>query len=332
MRVYITGIVGFIGFHLARRLKRLGFAVQGCDNFSSYYSVDLKRARGAILEEEKITVYHIDITNFTDLQTHFQENSYSFLIHLAAQAGVRYSMQNPDSYIQANLIGFYHILEIAKEYPSMQLIYASSSSVYGNNKKIPFSESDPTDSPTSLYGATKKSNEILAYSYHHLHKIKITGLRFFTVYGPWGRPDMAYYSFTKAILEGTPIELYDFGEASRDFTYIDDIVSGIVQAMKIEGRAEVFNLGNQRPQSIKKVVEILERLLGKKAIVQMTSLAVGDVPITYADGTLARKQLSFSSAISLEEGLQRFVSWYLSYYKERKALGRYSIISDAIKE
>lgn len=333
MKIFITGIAGFIGFHLAKRLSSQDISVAGCDNLSPYYSLSLKALRKSTLESLGISIVRLDITNLDAMETHFQKNNYDLLIHLAAQPGVRYSVQNPNTYIQTNWIGFFHIAEICKKYPTMRLIYASSSSVYGKNAKIPFSETDITDSPTNIYAVTKKSSELLAHAYHHLYNIPVTGLRFFTVYGPWGRPDMAYYSFTESILQGKTIPLYSFGKMERDFTYIDDIITGILQVInRLPGNAEIINLGNQNPQSIQRMIEILESLLQKSAVIQhMPAAPLEDVFITYADGTHSADTISFKPTTTLEEGLSHFVSWYLSY-REKNASGNAKITSDAIRE
>lgn len=332
MKIFITGIAGFIGFHLAKRLRSQEVFVAGCDTLSPYYSVSLKTARKSMLENLGISVTGLDITNLDAMETHFRENKYDILIHLAAQPGVRYSVQNPSTYIQTNWIGFFHILEICKKYPTMRLIYASSSSVYGKNAKIPFSETDMTDSPTNIYAVTKKSGELLAHAYHHLYNIPVTGLRFFTVYGPWGRPDMAYYSFTESILQGKTIPLYSFGKMERDFTYVDDIITGILQVInRLPGNAEILNLGNQNPQSIQRMIEILESLLKKSAVIQHMPAPLEDVFITYADGTHSADTIAFKPSTTLEEGLSHFVPWYLSY-REKNASGSANIRSDAITE
>lgn len=317
MKIFITGIAGFIGFHLAKYLCSQNIYVIGCDNLSPYYSLELKRSRLSILENLGISVLLLDITDVASIEAHFRENSYDVLIHLAAQPGVRYSVQNPNIYVQTNWIGFFNILEVSKKYPSMKLIYASSSSVYGKNAKIPFSEADMTDSPTNIYAVTKKSNELLAHAYHHLYNIPITGLRFFTVYGPWGRPDMAYYSFTESILQNKEIPLYSFGKMERDFTYIDDIIIGIAQALdRAPGNAEIINLGNQNPQSTQRMIEILEGLLQKPAVIKHISPPLEDVFITYADGAYAADLIDFKPTTTLEEGLSHFISWYFSYMEK----------------
>lgn len=314
MKIFITGIAGFIGFHLARYLSSQNMYVVGCDNLSPYYSLDLKRSRVAILKQLGISVLSMDIASLESIEAHFKQNSYDVLIHLAAQPGVRYSVRNPSLYIQTNWIGFFHILEVCKKYPAMRLIYASSSSVYGKNAKIPFSEADLTDSPTNIYAVTKKSNELLAHAYHHLYGIPVTGLRFFTVYGPWGRPDMAYYSFAESILEGRVIPLYSFGKMERDFTYIDDIIIGISQVLeRVPGNAEIINLGNQNPQSIQRMIEILETLLQKRAVITHVPAPLEDVFITYADGVHSADLIGFKPTTTLYDGLSHFVSWYISY-------------------
>ncbi len=312
MKIFITGIAGFIGFHLALFLKERGIFVMGCDNFNSYYDPALKRKRVSLLED--IEVIDADINQFPEhLLDKYQ---ITHIIHLAAQAGVRYSITHPEKYVDSNLTGFTHILEICRKHPQIKLIYASSSSVYGLNKKIPFSETDPTDHPASFYGATKKCNEILAHSYHHLYGISCTGLRFFTVYGPWGRPDMAYFSFTKAILEGKSISVYGNGELKRDFTYIDDIIRGINGAIELSPPWEIINLGNNKPQTVNDLISIIERETGKKAIVEYLPKPPGDVDTTYADISKAQNLLNFSPSTSLEEGISQFIQWYSRNYLE----------------
>ncbi len=313
-RIFITGIAGFIGFHLAQSLQKRGDVVVGCDNFNAYYDPALKRERARLLSEKNIPVIECDISDQAALETLVQEHETTHLVHLAAQAGVRYSITHPEKYQETNSNGFFHILEVLRHHPHIKCTFASSSSVYGLNKKIPFAESDPTDQPANFYGATKKSNELMAYSYHHLYGIAITGLRFFTVYGPWGRPDMAYFSFAKAIEEGKPIRLFNQGNMQRDFTYIDDIVSGIVSAIDLEASFEIFNLGNNKPEELKKMVYLIEKFLGKKAQVELLPMQPGEIQITYADICKAQEQLSFSPKTSLEDGLEQFLHWYSSMF------------------
>lgn len=312
--VLVTGAAGFIGFHLAQHLAQRGDKVFGLDNFNDYYSVALKRSREDILREKGLGITEGDINDFDLIAELIEKHEITHICHLAAQAGVRYSIQNPHAYVKSNLDGFVNILELCRAYPGIKLTYASSSSVYGQNKKIPFSESDLTDHPVSLYGATKKANELLAASYHHMYDIPVTGLRFFTVYGPWGRPDMAYYAFTHAILSGQPISVFDEGKLKRDFTYIDDIVAGTAAAIDLEAGCEIFNLGNHKPVTVKKFIETLEHTLGVKAIQKFLPMQVGDVPETYADIEHSRKKLGFEPKVSLEEGLKHFVTWYKKQY------------------
>lgn len=312
-KILVTGSAGFIGSHLCLALKNRGDHVVGYDNFNAYYSTDLKKARAAQLEKKKISTLNADINDALTLKKCLEENEINHVVHLAAQAGVRYSFENPNAYVHSNLTGFVQLLEVLKTMPHIRLIYASSSSVYGLNTKIPFAESDQTDCPASFYGATKKSNEMIAHAYHHTFKIPMIGLRFFTVYGPWGRPDMAYFSFTKAILEGKPITVYAQGEVKRDFTYIDDIVEGTVQAIdRCEGY-DIVNLGNHRPESVNTLIAILESLLKKKAVRHEMPLPAGDVPMTYADLSKASRLLGYSPQTSLEEGLERFITWYRNH-------------------
>lgn len=311
-KIFITGAAGFIGFHLAQHLQQRGDLVVGCDNFNSYYSPSLKRERAALLHKKGIEVYDCDICSPSLLHSLVKEQDSSHFVHLAAQAGVRHSIDHPESYLHSNLDGFFHVLELCRSRPQMQLIFASSSSVYGLNQKIPFSETDPTDHPANLYAATKKSAELLAFSYHHLYSISVRALRFFTVYGPWGRPDMAYFSFTRSILEGKPIHLYHNGALERDFTYIDDIVKGTAAAIDYEGAFEIFNLGNHHPKKVTELLDIIEKRLGKKAIIEEKPMQKAEVLSTYADISKAEKLLHFSPSTSLEEGMDHFLSWYLS--------------------
>jgi len=310
MHIFITGIAGFIGFHVARALRRRGDTVIGCDNFNSYYDPQLKRERAAILEKEDVKIFEMDIRDSSQLEKLVSEHKITHFLHLAAQAGVRHSLRHPEDYVASNLDGFVQVLEVIRRYPKIPFIYASSSSVYGLNKKIPFSETDPTDMPSNLYGATKKSNELIAHAYHHVYGISVTGLRFFTVYGPWGRPDMAYFSFTNAILKGDPLQIYNEGKMKRDFTYIDDIVAGTIAAIDLKAPCEIFNLGNHKPEELLHLVELLEKNLGKSAIKKLLPMQVGEVPVTYADISKSQKLLGFSPKTSLEEGIQKFLSWY----------------------
>ncbi len=317
-RIFITGAAGFIGMHLARALKHRGDAVFGCDHFNTYYDPALKRARAKILQEEGISVLECDIHDQSSIEEVMRAEGITHFVHLAAQAGVRYSLTHPESYVHSNLSGFVKILELLRFFPQVPLIYASSSSVYGLNTKTPFSEEDPTDLPASFYGATKKSNELIAKAYHQMHGIHSTGLRFFTVYGPWGRPDMAYYSFTKALLEKTPIPVFGEGKLMRDFTYIDDILQGVIAAIDSPRECALFNLGNNQPKSVIELIHILENLLGEKANLHFLPTPTGDVPITYADISKAKEHLNFQPTTSLEKGLKKFTDWYCSYTNPRK--------------
>ena len=307
--ILVTGAAGFIGYHLILELKKRGDHVIGYDNFNDYYNPFLKRNRQKELSKADITVIEGDINDIEKLDRLIQQHQITHIAHLAAQAGVRYSLINPKASTQTNVEGFLNILELCKKH-SLKLTYASSSSVYGNNTKIPFSETDPTHSQASLYGVTKKSNELMAYTYHHLYKIPVTGLRFFTVYGPWGRPDMAYFSFTKAILAGTPIELFNEGKMSRDFTYIDDIVQGTCAAIDLDSTYEIFNLGNNQPVELLQFVKIIENAVEKKAHIKFCPMQPGDVEKTFADITYSKKKLKFDPKTKLEVGIPEFVSWY----------------------
>ncbi len=314
-RIFISGISGFIGFHLALALKERGDAVFGCDNFNTYYDPLLKRQRAQLLVEKGIPVLDCDIVDKDRIKTEIKQLSTSHFVHLAAQAGVRHSLKAPESYVHSNLNGFVQILEALRDFPHIKLIYASSSSVYGLNSKTPFAETDPAEHPVSFYGATKRCNEVIAQAYHHLHGIHCTGLRFFTVYGPWGRPDMAYFSFSKAILNEEPIIVFGEGKPMRDFTYIDDIVQGTLSAIDLGAANEIFNLGNHWPVSVLELISTLESHLKKKASISFQPMPPGDVPITYADITKSQRILGFEPKISLSEGLKRFTDWYLGYHQ-----------------
>ncbi len=313
-RVLLTGAAGFIGFHVAKALHKRGDIVIGCDNFNPYYSVDLKRARAKELENLGIEIYAVDLKEKAHFDTFISEAKPTHLLHLAAQAGVRASLTHPQSYIDENITAFLNVLEGIRQRPRIPLIYASSSSVYGNNEKVPFSETDRVDSPASLYAVTKKCGEQMAATYHHLFGLKVTGLRFFTVYGEWGRPDMAYYSFVDKILKGEPITLFNHGQMERDFTYISDIVEGILKSIDLSAPHEIFNLGNNRPTQLKRFVEIIEESLGKKARVEYLPMQPGDVLRTYADISHSQKTLGFSPQTTLEMGIPRFVDWFRTYH------------------
>lgn len=309
MRVFITGLAGFIGFHVASKLHEEGVEVFGIDNFNSYYDVKLKRARAKRLLDQGIEVAEIDL-NDSSFQSALLAFNPTHVLHLAAQAGVRYSLSNPEAYVKANMEGFLELLEAIRKEPKIRLTYASSSSVYGLNEKLPYSVKDRTDQQASFYGVTKKANELMAANYSHLYGIHAVGLRYFTVYGPWGRPDMALFTFTRAILEGRPIDLYNFGNMQRDFTYIDDIVDGTLAALRYEGDLPLFNLGNHSPIALSHFVDVLEHALGKQAVRRLLPLQPGDVVATYADIKESKQELGFEPKTALEEGIRRFVNWY----------------------
>lgn len=312
--ILVTGAAGFIGYHLAERLHARGDTVIGLDNFNDYYTPELKAARAQRLEANGVKVIKGDITQADILPELVSKHKITHIVHLAAQAGVRYSIVNPQAYVNANITGFLNVLETCRKHPYIPLTYASSSSVYGTNTKIPFSVDDPTDHQASFYGVTKKSNELMAQAYNHLFGISTTGLRFFTVYGPWGRPDMAYFSFTKAIQEGHPIDVYNFGNMQRDFTYIDDIIDGIVAAIDLEAKHELFNLGNNHPEPLSALITAIEEGLEKKAKIRHLPMQSGDIPATYADIEHSKKLLGFSPKVPLAEGVKKFIAWYLSFY------------------
>lgn len=311
MKILITGIAGFIGFHLAMYLKKRGEDVIGCDSFVPYYDPALKQNRAQLLAAHEIPVITGDICNRVLLEEMVNAQETTHFVHLAAQAGCRNCQDNLAQYHHSNLLGFLDVMEVCRKTPQMKVIFASSSSVYGRNQKIPFSEEDITDTPTSLYAATKKSNELIAFSYHHLYQIPMTGLRFFTVYGPWGRPDMSYYTFAKNILEDRPIILYGEGTMQRDFTYIDDIIRGIVAALELQSKWEIINLGNHQPVTVNTLITLIEQKLGKKAIKHSLPAQPEEVPITYADITKAKRLLDFIPTTSLEKGIEHFLEWYL---------------------
>ena len=326
----MTGSAGFIGFHLTKALLGLGMDVVGVDNLNDYYDPQLKKNRleninDFVKEFDISQSYHfskLDVSDETAVKSLFQDHKFEVVINLAAQAGVRYSLEHPKAYIESNLVGFANILECCRHAKVAHLLFASSSSVYGLNSKQPFSSDDNTDYPISLYAATKKSNELLAHSYSHLFNIPCTGLRFFTVYGPYGRPDMAYYSFTKAISEGSSIDVFNMGIMQRDFTYIDDIVEGIVRLIDLiplpqshvgtnsTAPFRVLNIGNNKPVSLRRFIGAIERSVGKKAIENLLPMQAGDVPITYADIDPLFKLCGFRPNTSIEEGIDKFVKWY----------------------
>ena len=324
-KVLITGGVGFIGFHLSKKLLENNYFVVAIDNMNDYYDVDLKKARLDVLKEYKnFSFYKIDISNKSDLLDLFSDNKFDIVINLAAQAGVRYSIDHPDSYIFSNIVGFFNILECCRNYPVKHLLFASSSSVYGKNNSIPYKTDDNVDKPVSLYAATKKSDELMAYAYSNLYNIKVTALRFFSVYGPYGRPDMAYFSFTNNIINNKEIKLFNNGDMYRDFTYVLDVVEAVYRLLdKIplkDGLGvyyKVYNIGNNNPVKISYLVEILEKELGKKANIKYLPMQPGEVYQTYADISEIKKDISFVPNTSIEDGLHQFVKWYEEFYKER---------------
>jgi UDP-glucuronate 4-epimerase len=332
-KILVTGAAGFIGYHLSEKLCGNEDEVLGIDNLNNYYDKNLKIERLIRLKRhENFKFFELDIKHNEQLIKFFEKEKFDFIIHLAAQAGVRYSIENPLAYIDSNIVGFMNILEACKKYPVKHLVYASSSSVYGANTKQPFSESDNVDHPISLYAATKKSNELLAHTYSNLFQIPTTGLRFFTVYGPWGRPDMAYFSFTKNIYEGKPIQIFNHGDLERDFTYIDDIIDGIFNLIdnvptensdwdrKKSDPAtsfapyRIFNIGNNRPIKLMDFITVLEDEIGKKAVKEFVSMQEGDVYSTYADISSLNKLIGFQPKTSIEDGLRKFVIWYKEYF------------------
>ncbi|RPH02850.1 MAG: NAD-dependent epimerase/dehydratase family protein [bacterium TMED144] len=313
-KILITGAAGFIGYHLSRSLLEDGNIVFGVDNLNNYYDTDLKEQRLKRLKSfRNFTFKKIDLIDEKKLNNAFLNFNPSIVIHLAAQAGVRYSIENPRAYLDSNLIGFHNIVEQCRRCKIEKLIYASSSSIYGLNEKIPFSVNDKTDYPVSLYGATKKSNELVAHAYSHLYGLKTIGLRFFTVYGPWGRPDMAYFSFTKKIIEGRKIEVFNHGNMQRDFTYIDDIVDGIRNTIEKDFNFEIFNLGNSKSENLMTMIRIIEKELNIKANIVFKDMQAGDVFKTYADIKKSSKMLEFKPKVSLQIGLKRTIDWYKSF-------------------
>lgn len=312
-KVLVTGAAGFIGFHVAQKCQDRGASVIGLDNFCPYYDVTLKRDRAALLSKKGISVVEQAVEDKAALQRLILNEKITHIIHLAAQAGVRYSLQDPDSYVRSNIDGFLSVLETVRLFPSIRTVWASSSSVYGANRKLPFCEDDVTDSPTNFYGATKKANEAMAYAYHHLFHIPLIGLRFFTVYGPWGRPDMAYFLFAERIMRGEPIDLFGGGKLRRDFTYIDDIVSGILAAVTSTISYGIYNLGNCHSESVCDLVAYLERSMGKKAILRERERPPGDMHETWADIQKAKRDLGFQPTTPLRDGIAKFVAWFNDY-------------------
>ncbi|MBD2414688.1 capsular biosynthesis protein CpsI [Nostoc calcicola FACHB-389] len=332
MKILVTGAAGFIGFHLSKRLLNLGQEVIGLDNLNNYYDVSLKNARLDQLNEQKLfNFYKLDLCDREKLNELFTFHQFDIVVNLAAQAGVRYSLTNPYIYVDSNLVGFINILEGCRHSKVKHLVFASSSSVYGANTKLPFSVHDNVDHPASLYAATKKANELMAHTYSYLYNLPTTGLRFFTVYGPWGRPDMALFIFTKAILEDNPIDVFNHGQMRRDFTYIDDVVEGVVRVINKIPRPnshcseahpgtsnapyKIYNIGNNQPIELIQFIECIENCLGKKAKKNMLPIQLGDVPQTYANIDDLFQDIGFMPNTSIEVGIRNFIKWYKYYYK-----------------
>lgn len=338
MKLLVTGSAGFIGFHLTRKLLQQGYNVLGVDNLNNYYDPQLKRDRLEALQqlvkmrgyERRYEFKELDISDRTGMANLFKENQFDRVVHLAAQAGVRYSLDNPHAYIDSNIVGFMNVLEGCRHQKTAHLVYASSSSVYGLNKKTPFSTDDRVDNPISLYAATKKANELMAHTYSHLFALPTTGLRFFTVYGPWGRPDMAYYSFTKAILANEPIKVFNHGNMQRDFTYIDDIIEGLIRIVDYIPKPKmdnndlasapysIYNIGNNNPITLDHFISTLENALGKSAIRISLPMQPGDVPTTYADVDQLVKDVDFKPLTEIKFGIQKFSDWYIEYQSKIK--------------
>lgn len=333
MTLLVTGVAGFIGAALARKLLERGDRVVGIDNLNDYYDVDLKKARLALLRKKPgFTFEQLDISNRADMADLFVRHEFKRVMHLAAQAGVRYSIEHPEAYIDTNLVGFGNILEGCRAVAVEHLAYASSSSVYGANTRLPFSEKDNVDHPISLYAASKKANELMAHTYSHLYRVPTTGLRFFTVYGPWGRPDMALFKFTRGILNDEPIPVFNNGRMIRDFTYIDDIVEGLTRVIDnpaspnsewtgedpdpatSDAPYRIYNIGNSRPVELMRYIEVLELCLGKKAKLDLLPMQDGDVPATSADVSALEENFDYKPGITVEQGVARFVEWYQEYY------------------
>lgn len=329
MKILISGSAGFIGFHAVKKFLELGHEVVGIDNINDYYDTNLKESRLQQISSTRFKFIKADFADNLAVKKIFNDHVFDRVLHLGAQAGVRHSITNPNDYVNSNLVGFVNILEAARHAKVPHLVYASSSSVYGMNKKIPFSENDNVDYPISLYAATKKSNELMAHTYSHLYKIPTTGLRFFTVYGPWGRPDMAYFLFTKAILDGKEINIFNNGEMERDFTYIDDVINGIIKiidrppsinsnppsdCLNTSAPYKIYNIGNNKPENLLSFIEIIEKCLGKKSRKNFLPMQPGDVVRTYANIDNLYDEIGYKPITHIEEGLEKFVDWYKSYY------------------
>ena len=315
MKIIITGAAGFIGYHLCESLLKDGIQILGLDNLNNYYDQNLKLERLKRLKNHNNFMHKkIDILNLKNLEKIFKDFKPNKVINLAAQAGVRFSIKNPHAYIDSNITGFINLIELSQRYDINSFIYASSSSVYGGNEKLPFSESDMTNKPISLYGASKKSNELIANSYSSLYGLNTTGLRYFTVYGPWGRPDMAYFIFTKKILAGEPIEVYNNGKMKRDFTFIDDIILGTKSAIEKNYKCEIFNLGSSKNEELMDLIKTIEYKLAKKAIIKYLPIQPGDAIETYANIDKSIEKLNYNPKISINNGIPKFINWYKEYY------------------
>jgi UDP-glucuronate 4-epimerase len=333
--ILVTGAAGFIGFHLSKKLCSLGYMVTGIDNLNTYYDVNLKHARLNQLKAlSGFTFHELDLANQKGIDQLFKQGNFNYVVNLAAQAGVRYSLTNPHAYLESNLHGFLNVLEACRHNKTEHLVYASSSSVYGANKNMPFSVHHNVDHPISLYAASKKANELMAHTYSALYNLPTTGLRFFTVYGPFGRPDMALFIFTKAILEGKPIDVYNYGKMLRDFTYVDDIVEGITRLIPNVAKSNpawngntpdaatsfapyrLYNIGNNKPVELLRFIEVIEDKLGKKAVKNLLPMQEGDVPETFADVDDLIRDVDFKPSTSIETGIENFINWYTEYYKK----------------
>lgn len=317
MKILITGAAGFIGYHISKRLCEEGMDVSGIDNINSYYDIKLKEVRLEILKKyPNFKFDKVDLADKDQLMEYFKKERPELVINLAAQPGVRYSISHPGESVRNNINGFFNLLECCREYPVKKLIYASSSSVYGNTDKIPFSVDDNVDNPVSLYAATKKTNELMAYTYHHLYDLPVTGLRFFTVYGPYGRPDMAYFSFSDKIMKDIPIDIFNNGDMMRDFTYVDDVTESVYRLVKkeIENEYKIFNIGGEHPVNLLYFVETLEKNLGKEAKKVFKEMQPGDVKITVADSSDLAAYIGYKPETKIEDGLERFVKWFREYY------------------
>lgn len=332
-KILVTGAAGFIGFHLSQHLLVRGDKVIGIDNLNNYYDVALKKARLSLLKkQDNFRFFQLDLSDKIAIENLFEEHNFDIVVNLAAQAGVRYSLKNPHAYVDSNLVGFINILEGCRHHNVKHLVFASSSSVYGANTQIPFSVHDNVDHPVSLYAATKKANELMAHTYSHLYNLPTTGLRFFTVYGPWGRPDMALFIFTKNIIEGKPIDVFNYGKMQRDFTYINDIIEGVIRVMDNTAKSnpnwnsnkpdpatskapyKLYNIGNNQPVELIRFIEVIEDCLGIKAVKNLLPIQPGDVPTTYADVDDLFKDVGFKPSTSIEIGIANFINWYKVFY------------------